>query len=204
MTSPVAQLNFSENSIRTIDMSKLSGFKTITLTRQSITSPLTGITNLHLNTTVTTLNLEANQQFNPANHTSIIQGPWPSQLTFLNFGQFCNISSWYQSFAGFAMNPETAQLRFTLFSLDVPSVSFILRDIITGTTKSAGILSFGILPPTNRGLSYPLSTQDAFTQACYNCLVANTTTACSSLLLSSNALPSNVGRGFSIAFRGIT
>jgi hypothetical protein len=205
-------LNFTQNRIVTLDMSKLSGFESIDLTQQRIGTSnytLTGLTNLHLNTTVKTLTLNSNSGFNPPNDTSIIQGPWPAQINNVQFSNINNITSWSRSFAGYATNPATAQLIFKWWAPNqtsgYDSVSFILRDLITATTKTAGSLTFGdVLGTSPRGMIYPLSTQDAFTQACYNCLVANTTTACNSSLLGFNLSTSNTGRGFSIGFAGIT
>jgi hypothetical protein len=190
----------------------LGGYKIVDMTNQRIgtgTYTLQNISNLHLNTSIEESTLETNYGWSaPFNDTNIIQGNWPTQLRRLDLGTQNNIATLFKSFNGFATIEATTQFYFRWFCqapASVDSVSFILRDIITGTTKIAGTLSFGTIAGSNiSGMVYPLSTRDDFTKACYNCLVANTPTACSSLLSSSNALTSNVGRGFSVLFGQVT
>ena len=215
MTNANATLTFEGNRFTTMDMSLLSGFKTINLSNQKFGSTYTlqSLSNLHLNTTVTSLNLTDNFAYSPATDASIIQGPWPTQLRALNLG-YSNINStiitWNKSFAGFATNPSNATMSFTWQCSasnpsSVDSVSFIIRDIITGTTRIAGTLTFGgVFSTVIRGMVYPLSTRDQFTKDCYTCLTSTITSQCPALIQSSNAIPTNLGRGFVVSFAGTT
>lgn len=212
MTNANATLTFEGNQFTTMNMSLLSGFKTINLSNQRNNS-LQSLSNLHLNTTVTSLNLSNNFALSPANQDSIIQGAWPPQLKELNLGYSntnSNITTWNKSFAGFATNPSNSVMQFTWQcsasnQSSVDSVSFILRDMITATTKTGGTLRFGgVFGTLIRGMVYPLSTRDQFTKDCYACLIAPGTVACSSSIQSSNAIPSNLGRAFGVFFGGTT
>jgi hypothetical protein len=207
-----SSINLSSNRLTTMDMSLLGGYKTVTMSIQRTTTSnytLTGLTNLHLNTSIEILTLESNYGWAlPRNHTNIIQGNWPTQFRWLDLGKENNITTWFKSFTGFATIEATTQFYFRWYCfapVSVDSVSFILRDMITGTTKIAGTLSFGALGANGpEGMQYPLSTQDSFTQACYNCLTASPSTACNASLLGFNLSTSNTGRGFTVGFGAIS
>lgn len=203
MTDPAASLSFQFCKLSTVNMSLLSGFKTINLSNQRTGSiyHLQSLSNLHSNTTVTTLDLSTNSAWSPTSDNAIIQGQWPSQLRSLTIGTVNNIVTWNKSFANFATSPSNATLDFRWYCnnpASTSSVSFIIRDIITGTTRILGTLVFGDrFGGVPRGMEYPVSSQDQFTKDCLTCLTASTITPCPALIQSSNALPANLGRGFS-------
>lgn len=213
MTHASSTIYLSNNSYTTFDLSKLGGFRNIYLSNNQ----LLNVTNLKNLTQPELIDLNGNANLGQNDTTSNVLIPnsdtWPATLKTLNLGRN-KIQTWTKSFTSFATNPPNSTMSFTWHpaqnqtpTAPVPiqeSVSFIIRDIITGTTKTLGTLNLsssynsGVGGATSGAatyaLRYPLSSQSTETLDCLNCLTASTITPCTASGLNST----NFGRGFTV------
>jgi hypothetical protein len=213
MSNTGATINLSNNLYTTFDLSKLGGFRNIYLSNNQ----LLNVTNLKNLTQPELIDLNVNSNLGQGNSTSDVlisnADTWPPTLRKLILGRN-KIETWKKSFVNFATNPPNAVLDFNWYpgynSPTVPlivqnSVSFIIRDIITGTTKTLGILDLSsaynsgvggaITGPSTNALRYPLSSQSSQTLGCLNCLTASTSTPCTVAGLTNLT---SFGRGFTV------
>jgi hypothetical protein len=220
ITSPLSTLDLSYNSITTFSFLDTGGFRNINV----ISNLLTHVTDLNLSPQVKTINLSNNTALGTNDPTSDCIIPststWPATLYSLNIG-LSQITTWKKSFAIFATNSGGNNMYFEWYpknssaqgTIPAPSwaqdsVSFIIRDIISGTSLNNGTLRLS--PRYNSGvggtgigtgnpiLYYPLSSQNADTLACLNCLTASTITPCTVSLSNGGTNSTNKGRGFAV------